>query len=207
MPNSHKAIFDCASKASQVICADSGVDAALKAGCRIDKVYGDLDSISEDGLSYIKKNNIPLEVFPCEKDMTDTELVLSEVTNSNVVLFCALKGRIDHVMANVLMCARLKLSGLNVLVTDGESQIRFLSGGEKFVYKSSSVREMVSLLPADISNPVTGVTTKGLYYELNDATLNYGSSLGVSNYIKDPGTFCEISIKSGIIGVYVVPEE
>ena len=207
MPNSHKAIFDCASMASHVICADSGVDAALKAGCRIDKVYGDLDSISEDGLSFIKANNIPLEVFPCEKDMTDTELVLSRVTTPNVVLFCALKGRIDHVMANVHMCARMKLSGLNVLVTDGEAQIYFLRGGEKLVFEASCEHEMVSLLPADLSTPVTGVTTKGLYYELTDATLKFGSSLGVSNYIKAPGTFCEISIKSGIMGVYVVPEE
>lgn len=207
MPRSQRAIFDCSLKATKVICADSGVDAAIRAGSRIDKVYGDLDSVSKEGLEFIKKNNIPLEVFPCEKDMTDTELVLSEVEEANIVLFCALKGRIDHVIANILMCARYKLEGKNILVTDGEAKLIFMAGEEKILIEASSSREMVSLLPADITTPVTGVTTRGLYYELDNATLSYGSSLGVSNYIKPSGTFCEISIKSGIMGVYVVPEE
>ena len=38
--------FEVAQGADRIICADSGADIALKAGLKIDKVVGDLDSIS-----------------------------------------------------------------------------------------------------------------------------------------------------------------
>ncbi|MCQ2531438.1 MAG: thiamine diphosphokinase [Saccharofermentans sp.] len=204
MPHAAEVLSSYASKANSIICADSGVDYAREAGIKIDKVFGDLDSISEVGKAYVDINRIPLEVFPCEKDMTDTELVLSS-TSGDVVLFVALNGRIDHIMGNILMCARYVDEGRKIMITDGSFKVYFLKGEDTLYYETCG-NEVVSLLPLRYDEDVTGVTTRGLYYELSDATLKYGYSLGVSNCFKKSGTSCEISQKSGIMGVFIGPE-
>jgi thiamine pyrophosphokinase len=48
-----------------------------------------------------------------------------------------------------------------------------------------------------MGGPVTGLTTSGLHWELRDATLHPGSSLGVSNYLER--TAVEISVGSGTL--------
>lgn len=208
MPECASLIKKYASSADAVICADSGVDYALAAGVSFDKVYGDFDSISKEGMEYIKTNDIPMEVFPCEKDMTDTELVLSSISEDmNIVLFCSLQGRPDHVISNVLICSRYASLGRKIIICDGNTKVYFLHGEDSLSYTSNTVnKEVVSLLPMDINIPVCGVTTRGLYYELNDAELKYGSSLGVSNCFKDNGNEFLVTIKSGLLAVYITRE-
>ena len=209
MPECIDAIKEYAANASAIYCADSGVDYARKAGVPITKVYGDFDSISKEGMDYIKSSGIPMEVFPCEKDMTDTELVISSLDdNTDVVVFCSLKGRIDHVMANIMMCSSYSSRERRILLTDGNAKVFYLKDNDSLDYVSSEKRvEVITLLPLDFNEEVKGVTTKGLYYELNDASLKYGSSLGVSNRFVNPGTPSSVSINAGNMGVIVVPEE
>ena len=61
---------------------------------------------------------------------------------------------------------------------------------------------VVSLIPF---TDVTGVTTEGLYYKLNDANLTSGSSFSVSNKIEDGRDFFSIKIKDGKLGVMIAP--
>ena len=52
-----------------------------------------------------------------------------------------------------------------------------------------------SLLP--LTPEVTGVTTSGLYWELDDAALRFGSTLSVSNEMMSDSA--EIVLRSGIL--------
>ncbi len=190
-----------------IICADSGVDYAIAAGIMPSRVVGDLDSISTEGKNFIDSRRIPLEIFPVEKDMTDTELALSMVNKDDeILLICSLEGRIDHITANINLAVNLHSQGYNLTVTDGVSHIIPMCGEESFGINGLPADLMsVSLLP--YSEEVTGVTTTGLYYELNDSTLTWGNSLPVSNKLKENETSFNISIKSGKLGVFVVPTE
>ena len=52
IPDDASVIVSCCDK---VICADSGVDFCLKHGIVPDTVYGDLDSISEEGIDFVER--------------------------------------------------------------------------------------------------------------------------------------------------------
>ena len=195
-------IFDEAasliSPEDKVICADSGVDYALKHNIRIDQVFGDLDSISAEGQEYIKVKDIPTNVYPTEKDMTDTEIALRSVDPAtDILLICSLEGRPDHVMTNIFLSSRLRKEGRSIVCSDGRTDIIPLFG-EDFIHINNLIdpsSKAISLIP--VSDEVTGVTTEGLYYPLSDATLVRGSSFTNSNLLSKESSSFSVSVKSG----------
>lgn len=200
--------FEIAQGADKIVCADSGADIALKAGLKIDKVLGDLDSISPDARTYLEEHKIPVEVYPVQKDMTDTELVLRELSKDDEIrLICSLAGRPDHMIANIMLLIKLKSEGYDITLTDGISDVIPLVGPG-----SISVEGLVtdgplniSLIPVDFAGDVTGVTTTGLFYELSDATLHAGSTFSVSNTMKEGEDSFEITVESGRMAVIITP--
>ena len=184
-----------------VIACDSGTDFLASHGIIPDMVVGDMDSISDKGLEFIKDNNIFTEKYPVEKDWTDTEIALGKSMDNDVVLICPVTGRIDHVMANLGLVLKLKSQGKSISITDGITYCYPLYGEDTATadvtpYKGHAA---VSLIPCDFSNPVTGVTTEGLYYPLEDADLNFGSSFSFSNKPLENASFIRVSIRSGLL--------
>ena len=183
-----------------VIACDSGCDFLAKAGIIPSLVVGDMDSISKAGLEYISANNIPVEKYPVEKDWTDSEIALGKATKDDeIILVCPLSGRIDHVMANLGLAMKLRTDGYKITVSDGISVCFPLSGEDSAecslrVFKDDAA---VSLIPFSFETPVTGVTTKGLYYPLTDASLIAGSSYSFSNHPEKGAYSIKVSIKSG----------
>lgn len=188
----------------KVICADSGVDYAINNNIRIDEVFGDLDSISSEGKEYLNVKNIPVNVYPVEKDATDTEIALrSTDPKAELLLICPLEGRPDHVLTNIDLIALLREEGRNIMCTDGHTDIIPLSG-EDYICLNDIIdasTKTVSLIP--VTSEVNGVTTKGLYYSLNDATLNRGSSLSTSNELDKDSSSFSVEIKSGTLLVII----
>ena len=184
-----------------IIACDSGTDFLASHGIIPDMVVGDMDSISDKGLEFIKDNNIFTEKYPVEKDWTDTEIALGKSMDNDVVLICPVTGRIDHVMANLGLVLKLKSQGKSISITDGITYCYPLYGEDTATadvtpYKGHAA---VSLIPCDFSNPVTGVTTEGLYYPLEDADLNFGSSFSFSNKPLENASFIRVSIRSGLL--------
>lgn len=184
-----------------IIACDSGTDFLASHGIIPDMVVGDMDSISDKGLEFIKDNNIFTEKYPVEKDWTDTEIALEKSMDNDVVLICPVTGRIDHVMANLGLVLKLKSQGKSISITDGITYCYPLYGEDTATadvtpYKGHAA---VSLIPCDFSNPVTGVTTEGLYYPLEDADLNFGSSFSFSNKPLENASFIRVSIRSGLL--------
>lgn len=192
----------------RIVCADGGVDFALRNNLTISEVFGDFDSISRAGKAFIESADIPVHTFPIEKDMTDTELALRTLPiDSDIILVCPLKGRIDHVMTNLNLILKLREEGYEITATDGVTDIIPLSG-EDYV----SIPEMlesdclaVSLIP--MSETVTGVRSNGLYYELDNYDLSFGSSFSNSNKLKKDSKGFEISIEDGKMLVVITEAE
>ncbi len=85
-----------------LICAaDSGLDLALSAGFFPDGIVGDMDSISDKSLL----NRFPadtVEIYPEDKDETDTELGLSWLRKrgcGDIIIIGGGEGRLDHTLA------------------------------------------------------------------------------------------------------------
>ena len=194
--------------ADRVICADSGAEKALIAGIRIDKVVGDLDSLSDEAKTALKDRDIKTDIYPVEKDMTDTEIAISEIPKDHEIrLISSLSGRQDHLMTNIFLAVKLRSEGRDISVTDGVTDLIPMSGEDSIVLDGIMNPEglTVSLVPLDFSTPVKGVTTNGLYYELSGQDLYAGSSYSISNKLKEGETSFGISIKSGNMAVIITP--
>lgn len=204
--NIEKAAF-IASDCDLVLAADGGADAAVRGGVIPSKVVGDLDSISQETMELLKQHNVPFEVYPCEKDMSDTELCLREVSESDeIILVCSLSGRPDHAVCNMLLALRLHEEGYNITITDGYSDFIPLCGEDMIRIEGIQNPDelYISLIPF---TEVSGVSTEGLYYKLNDARVECGTSYTVSNKLEEGSDAFSVSVKSGNMGVLIVPEE
>ena len=190
--NYYKEYFN---SAEYIICADGGAYHAKRFGIRPDILVGDFDSIPQDVLVMYKEKGIELSKFPVEKDMTDTELAIEVAVKKgykSVVIIGGLGTRFDHSIANVFLLKKMIDKGVAVKVVDEHNEITAVR--DKITLKRAEGFK-VTLIP--LTDRVKGVTTKGLYYTLDNATIEKGSTLGVSNEFKSE--LAEISLKEGIL--------
>ena len=189
-----------------IIACDSGCDFLARHNIVPDILIGDMDSISKKGLKFAEKNNVFTEHYPVEKDWTDTEIALNKTeAGDKVTLLCPISARIDHVIANLGIALKLKSEGRDIVVTDGVTNCYPLVGEDKVTVDVSSYEgnAAVSLIPWNFGKSVKGVTTKGLYYPLDNADLTAGSSFSFSNHPKKTAKKIAVSVKSGMLMVVV----
>ena len=181
--------------ADLLIAADGGALPLLRAGIVPHVAIGDMDSIDATGLAELEAHGIALRRFPREKDETDLELALlyAAATGATAIdILGALGGRWDHTLANVALLALPELR---------ERRTRLLADGQTlFLVRDAAVLEgqagdTVSLLP--LAGDAHGITTKGLRYPLDDASLSYERARGVSNVLlAPPGS---VSLRAGLL--------
>lgn len=195
----------------KIVCADSGAFHAKQMGIVPDKLIGDLDSIDPDTLSWIRELHVPLEVFPVEKDMTDSELCLREIPKDQpILLICSLSGRPDHVLSNLLLAGQMVKEGYSLTITDGVTWVYPLVGPARFRldygrWTSQRVRRELAVSLISLFTSATGVSTVGLHYPLIDKTLIPGSSFSVSNRPKKNAPEIGIDFSGGVMLVIVTP--
>ena len=107
-----------------VMAVDGGYDHLLKIGKRADIILGDFDSVNEQpfGIRACK--------FPTEKDDSDLQLTMTRLLAydySRVFVFGALGGRLDHLLANLRVCAQAARRGLEVIII-GVSETVYVLG-------------------------------------------------------------------------------
>jgi thiamine pyrophosphokinase len=196
-----------ASECDIILAADGGADIACASGVMPQKVIGDLDSIDPQTVDFLKHKCVPLEQFPTEKDMTDSELCLNEVPDeAEVILICSLSGRPDHVLSNMMMAVKAHAEGRDITLTDGVNDFIPLCGPDEISISGIQNPEdlAISLIPF---TEVKGVTSEGLYYKLDDTDLIPGSSLSVSNKVEQGSDSFVIHVNSGKMGVLIVPAD
>ncbi|MBP5491746.1 MAG: thiamine diphosphokinase [Clostridiales bacterium] len=168
--------------AEYILCADSGADELRRLSILPHAVWGDMDSIDEKTVSWLKENQVDHRLFPVEKDMTDSELCLTSIPKDKKILFItSLLGRLDHVMTNLLLVMRLKEEGYDITVTDGNTWVYPLCGPNRWRAEErfATSDHVISVLP--LGKGARAVSTVGLKYPLFARDLEVGSSLTVSN--------------------------
>jgi thiamine pyrophosphokinase len=195
-----------------VVAADGGARHAGALGVTIDVWVGDGDSTDHDDLAALAAAGVEIERSSTDKDETDTELaILAALARdpAGVVVLGATGGpRIDHELANIALLAMPELAGrVAVLVTTG-STIRLLRGtgdGPRATLARLSVQgepgDTASLIP--FGGDAVGVTTWGLRYPLDDATLPLGTPRGISNVIEDEGG--QVAVREGLLLIVETP--
>ena len=165
--------------AATVIAADGGLDRALTLGLVVDVVVGDLDSASSSGRAAAEAAGARIVRHPAAKDATDLELALDEavaVGARRVLLVASAEGRLDHLLASLLLLGADRYRELEFDALVGDSLVHVVRGTRSL---QGAPGELVSLIA--VGGPAEGVTTSGLEYPLAGETLQPGSTRGVSN--------------------------
>lgn len=165
------------SAGDMVICADSGLKYAEKAGIKPDIVLGDFDSytgILPEGVRVLRS--------PAEKDDTDTMLALKTAIAEGadiIKIYGALGGRFDHALANVQTLKYAAEHGCEAFLEDMENIVLMQTIGTKAYPRRDGWYFSVFSY-----SPELGVRElSGVKYPLKNAVISYGFPIGVSNEI------------------------
>ena len=167
-----------------VIAADGGASSLDRLGWRPDLLVGDLDSAEASLVERLVASGTRVERHPIDKEASDTELAIEAAFGaggSTVVLLGALGGeRLDHELANLLLLADPAMAGRDLRAVRGGTCMRALHAGDRLLLEGEA-GDLVTLLP--VGGDAGGVTTEGLRWALDAATLRMGRSRGLSNAV------------------------
>lgn len=178
-----------AESADILLAADSGADRLLEAGFVPNIVVGDLDSISPEGLA------CGAEVYGFEdQSCTDCDKLLHFASTRGLtpLTLAGIEGdRLDHVLGTIHSVVLSDIrEEITLALRRGLSWV--LGPGSHFV--DVSAERNVSLIPLV---QCRGVTTTGLQWPLEDATLEAGILSSISNFSLQGGI--NVSLDSGLL--------
>lgn len=162
-----------------VIGADSGVEHARRLGCTVDVAVGDFDSITPSTLAAIEAGGATVLRHPPDKDATDLELAIDAARALGIDTITVVGGhggRVDHFVANCALLGAERFRGCAVDAYLDVAHVVVVHDVQRIAGRSG---DLLTLLAE--GGPARGVTTDGLRFPLDDATLLPGSTLGVSN--------------------------
>jgi thiamine pyrophosphokinase len=163
-----------------VIAADSGYDHALSLGIQVDLLIGDLDSISPTGLSHAREHGVGIIEFPGDKDATDLELALRAALDrgaTTVAIHGGEGGTIAHLLGVALSITHRDWEEISVVWHTSTGIIRPATRNRS-IEASVEVGDAITIIPV---GDVRGVTTSGLRWPLENASMEHGTTLGISN--------------------------
>jgi len=179
-----------------ILCADGGTHHALALGLTPDLIIGDLDSSDAAIVAELRAAGVAIREFPRDKDYTDLELALQaarELQPDAILLLGALGGRLDQMLANILLLASPDYADLPVTLVSGQEEARVVRDAIELRGRPGDIVSVIPLTP-DVAGLTYG---PGLRWRLDDAILPFGSSRGVSNELV--AETASISLRSGVI--------
>ena len=165
-----------------ILCADGGINHLMQINVIPNLVVGDLDSVLQDGIDYIKNNNILVEKFPVMKDETDTDLAINYLIlggYKEITIIGGIGSRIDHTIGNIFLLRRLNINHIKGCIIN-ENNIIYLVDKEIKLFKKQDY--YTSVIPISMSG--IEITTNGFLYPLSNEYIEFGSTRGISNEIK-----------------------
>ncbi len=188
-------------KSDLIIAADGGFLTATDAGLTPDVVIGDFDSSQAP-------QNIDAHIIKLNRDKNDTDMLAAVKLGlrrgyKDFVIYGGVGGRLDHTVANFATLAYLNAYAAHGYLVDKNS-IATVITEESFALPQSA-RGTVSVFA--YGGIASGVSYKGLSYDLDNAELSPDFPLGVSNAtapISDSGKArrIEISVKHGSLLIF-----
>lgn len=179
----------------KIIAVDKGLETLDETEIKPDYIIGDFDSINKEVLKKFENFDIPIEYLNPEKDFTDTHMGLKlaiDIKSNNITILGATGTRIDHLLANINVLKEALNQNINAKMIDENNTIFLINKNTKLPLNKNY--KYVSVIP--LTSKLEGVDLKGFKYELDNATLEIGESIGVSN--EQTADKATINIKKGI---------
>lgn len=159
-----------------IAAVDGGYDKLKKLfpDIQCDILIGDMDSIEEP----VNIQNLEIIKFPTQKDATDGELAIIELSKrqiNEIDIFFARGSRIDHELGNFILLSVAKDLNINAKIITSDCMI-FLCENQEFYIPQ--IFDIISLVP--FFGRVHIKSTNGLKYPLRDFWLS-PNTLGISN--------------------------
>lgn len=192
-----------------VICADSGLAHALRAGFTPDLLVGDLDSVAPEAIERWKRANPDgrVERHRADKDNSDLDLALAAAVAlepDEMVVLSGGSGRLDHLVVGLLALTQPAVSQLSPTAYVGDSVALPITATQSRRLPSLEVPSVVTLLALGGD---ARLTTAGLRWNLTHAdVLAPASTRGLSNEpVGDEAP--RVTVTEGTVLALVVPRD
>ncbi len=165
-------VIALAGKTSLVVAADGGARHAVRLGLTVTQWVGDFDS--SDGIIL----DAPRQTFPAEKDSTDLELAVlcaKSLGATSATILGAFGGRFDHALGIALLAARETKNGFVVNLESGFEAAWIIVNQHGIPLENNQTFSVLAL------ENCTGLSLQNAKWNLENAMLEFGSSLGISN--------------------------
>jgi thiamine pyrophosphokinase len=186
------------SEAAITLAADGGWRRAYAAGLHVDRVIGDLDSLSPADRSALERSGTPIQRYPEEKDWTDLELAVDYAMTldpTEILIIGAVGGRADQTLTNLHLLEKGIGAGTKIALVTPTGTIRLAA--DRTVLDGVAPGDRVSLVPLTES---VLLSTEGLRYGLHDDRLTRAGSHGVSNVVIQVPAI--VDVKAGRVLVF-----
>lgn len=190
----HFKIHDARGEFDYVVAVDGGY-AHLQAVGRVpDMAIGDFDS-----LGYVPECKV-VSQHPTHKNESDLELALDsalELGFTDLVVYGALGGRLDHTVANLQLMALFGERGVRVTAIGDDCSVRVVVGPD--VYQLP-LRDSGTVSVFSVTDEAFGVVEQGMEYSFDDEVLTNRTSRGLSNELK--GEPASVAVEKGTLLVF-----
>lgn len=165
-----------------VIVLDSAIERVIELGIKVDVLLGDFDR--DFNANYYKEKHYPIEIVHTpDQNKTDLQKAfdfLIEKGHKAVNVVWATGKRADHTLNNLSTLASYR-NELKIVLFDDHSKVFLLANSFKKWYPKDAI---ISLIPL---GKVEGITTKNLFYPLQNESLELGYKTGSSNHVLEDG--------------------
>jgi thiamine pyrophosphokinase len=175
------------------IAADGGANIARSLGHRPDVVIGDLDSYQKKEADSFKIIHKPSQYA---NDLEKALQLAHTKEASSVTVLGATGLRLDHTLKNLSVLKQFNSLFESLIFRDDFGSTQLLP---KEFSKEIEIDTPVSLFP--LSGKVSGITTHGLKYPLNDESIENGIRDGSSNTVTESPV--QISHASGDLLLFI----
>jgi thiamine pyrophosphokinase len=164
-----------------VIGVDAGAALAYRQGLNLVLAIGDFDSIDANALKALRER-VPVEMYPSDKDLPDSALAIEAALKrgyTDITIYGALGGRIDHQHANLVLCTKYP----QITLKDATTTVKAYSVGTHLLSQATfTIFSVFAFEPAVL-------TLTGSKYPLDHYTLLPTDILGLSNrFLNSPVT-------------------
>ena len=195
--------------AGLIVAADSGASRLRALGHTPHVVIGDFDSLPGDDLFGLRAAGVEFEPHPSPQERTDGDVAIEYALQrgaTSLIVLGALGGpRLDHAVGNLDLISSPRLQDIPTWAVDGWTALTVLHGdGVSECHLHGAAGDYVSIVP--ISELISGVSTVGLKWGLEDAELPRGRAAGVSNELLSERAMVRITSGIAMVGHHFVTE-
>lgn len=212
-------------QATYIIAADGGLNHLIDLEIKPNLFLGDFDSVKQTSLEKATEWQLKIDQYPERKNFTDSELAINHIFSENLLrkyngkkptigFLAAFGSRYDHLLSNQLLAAK-NADKANFILTDGLA-LQWIINGPKEMNLNWPLAEHeatqqfnFSLLA--LSPLVEKITLQNSEYLLKEYDLKRGSSIGVSNLVKQNRMSSQqtakigISFSKGCLSIIILP--